>query len=132
LLPSQDKTNKGGVSKVDIPLDASFFTTLLGQSLLVNNSLGSPPALVDTANALNNARLVALYFSAHWCGPCRQFTPMLAELYSHLKEEFPTHGLEIVFVSSDRDAGGFQHYFGTMPWTALPFGGMIIPQIKQR
>jgi nucleoredoxin len=57
---------------------------------------------------------------------------MLAELYSHLKDEYPTHGLEIVFVSSDRDPGGFQQYFGCMPWMAVPFGGTIIPQIKQR
>lgn len=59
---------------------------------------------------------------------------MLAELYSHLKEEFPTHGLEIVFVSSDRDEDGFQQYFGSMPWMAVPFqaGGMIIPRIKAR
>jgi nucleoredoxin len=59
---------------------------------------------------------------------------MLAELYSHLKEEFPTHGLEMVFVSSDRDEGGFQQYFGSMPWMAVPFqaGATIIPRIKAR
>lgn len=59
---------------------------------------------------------------------------MLAELYSHLKEEFPTHGLEMVFVSSDRDEGGFQQYFGSMPWMAVPFqsGAMNIPRIKAR
>ena len=126
------KSDKTTLPKVDIPVDTFFFTSLLGPNLLVNNRSGTPPALVDTTNALNNTRLVALYFSAHWCGPCRQFTPMLAELYSHLKEEFPTHGLEIVFVSSDRDFGGFQQYFAAMPWKAVPFGGLVIPQIKQR
>jgi nucleoredoxin len=100
----------------------------------VKSSPGSAPTLIDTANALHNSRLIGLYFSAHWCGPCRNFSPILAEVYSHLKEEYPTHGLEIVFVSSDRDPAGFQQYFGSMPWMAVPFqtGGTIIPQIKAR
>jgi peptide-N4-(N-acetyl-beta-glucosaminyl)asparagine amidase len=125
--------NKTGVPKVDIPLDSSFFTGLFGPSLLVNTN-GASAVLVDTPNALYNTRLVGLYFSAHWCPPCRRFTPMLAELYSHLKEEFSTHGLEMVFVSSDRDESGFQQYFVSMPWIAVPFqsGGMIIPRIKAR
>jgi hypothetical protein len=46
---------------------------------------------------------------------------MLAEMYAHLKEEYPSHGLEIIFCSSDRDPGSFQEYFGKMPWLALPF-----------
>ena len=24
---------------------------------------------------LENKKLIALYFSAHWCAPCRKFTP---------------------------------------------------------
>jgi hypothetical protein len=60
------------------------------------------------------------------CGPCRQFTPMLAEMYEHLKEERPTHGLEIVFVSSDRDANSFQSYFDSMPWQAIPFDSLQV------
>ena len=37
--------------------------------------------------------VVGLYFSAHWCPPCRGFTPQLANYYaSNLKAK----GLEIV------------------------------------
>ena len=36
---------------------------------------------VDVATALANKDLVCLYFSAHWCPPCRQFTPLLKEFY---------------------------------------------------
>ena len=25
--------------------------------------------------------IVAFYFSAHWCGPCRDFTPILSKFY---------------------------------------------------
>lgn len=44
---------------------------------------------------------------------------MLAEMYTILKEEFPTHGLEIVFVSGDRNPSEFEQYFSSMPWLAV-------------
>jgi len=60
---------------------------------------------------------IGLYFSAHWCPPCRGFTPKLAEFYKNgLKDK-----MEIIFVSSDRDQGAFAEYHGEMPWPALPF-----------
>lgn len=58
------------------------------------------------------------------CGPCRSFTPMLAEMYERLSETNPTHGLEIVFVSADRDEQSFRQYYETMPWKAIPFTGL--------
>ena len=33
------------------------------------------------SKALNGKKTVALYFSAHWCPPCRGFTPQLAGWY---------------------------------------------------
>jgi len=72
----------------------------------------------DTAEALAGAKAVALYFSAHWCPPCRGFTPKLAEWY---KKDLQGKGLEVVFVSSDRDEGAFKEYFGEQPWLALPY-----------
>merc|ERR1712110_778248 len=62
-------------------------------------------------------KYIGLYFSAHWCPPCRGFTPKLTEYYQGgLKEN-----MEIVFVSSDRDEQSFNEYFGEMPWLALPY-----------
>jgi hypothetical protein len=46
---------------------------------------------------------------------------MLAEMYDHLTERYPTHGLDIVFVSSDRDEQSFRQYYQSMPWKAIPF-----------
>ncbi|KAJ1418072.1 thioredoxin-like protein, partial [Ochromonadaceae sp. CCMP2298] len=73
------------------------------------------------AEVLNGKNRVAIYFSAHWCPPCRGFTPVLAEFYEQLKEE-DADALEIVFASSDQDDASFGTYFGSMPWTAMPFG----------
>lgn len=54
---------------------------------------------------------------------------MLAELYTTLKEgPLPSHGLEIVFVSSDRDQDQFNQYYGKMPWLSLPFDKQSIKQ----
>lgn len=64
-------------------------------------------------------------------GSCfsRKFSPMLAEFYILLKEgALPSHGLEIVFVSSDRDSESFNLYYGKMPWLSLPFEQQSIKQ----
>ncbi|XP_060569959.1 uncharacterized protein LOC132728325 [Ruditapes philippinarum] len=61
-------------------------------------------------------KAVGIYFSAHWCPPCRGFTPVLAEFYKENDGD-----CVIIFVSSDRDQASFDEYFGEMPWYALPF-----------
>ena len=59
----------------------------------------------ETAELLPNADVVAVYFSAHWCPPCRQFAPALAQVYADMKAAGKK--FEIVFVSSDQDESGF-------------------------
>lgn len=87
------------------------FVELLGETLLTKE--GEKP----TAEVLAG-KYVGLYFSAHWCPPCRRFTPELAKAYSeHLKAK----DLEIVFVSGDRDEEAFKEYYGEMPWLAVPY-----------
>lgn len=61
-----------------------------------------------------------LYFSAHWCNPCRRFTPFLSEMYSYWVDN--GQPIEVIFVSSDRSESQFEHYSATMPWQALPYG----------
>jgi len=73
---------------------------------------------VDTATAFEGKTAIAVYFSAHWCPPCRGFTPKLAEFYT---ADLAAKGLEVVFVSSDRDEDSFKDYYKDMPWLALPF-----------
>lgn len=63
--------------------------------------------------------MLGLYFSAHWCPPCRSFTPKLVEVYNELQKS--GKNFEIVFCSSDRDEEGFKEYYETMPWKCVPF-----------
>jgi nucleoredoxin len=59
---------------------------------------------------------LALYFSAHWCRPCQEFTPRLAEYYTRTAA-----AMQVVFVSLDRTVKEYDAYRKTMPWPALPF-----------
>jgi len=67
-------------------------------------------------------KVIVLYFSAHWCPPCRGFTPELVKTVGKLKAA--GKAFEIIFVSSDRDQKSFQEYFGSMGphFLAIPQG----------
>ena len=66
-------------------------------------------------------KYTALYFSAHWCPPCRMFTPKLVEWYNEFKAKHPD--FELVFVSSDRDQAAMEEYMkgDKMPWPAVVY-----------
>jgi thiol-disulfide isomerase/thioredoxin len=66
-------------------------------------------------------RYTALYFSAHWCGPCRAFTPRLVEWYQRIRPKYPD--FELIFVSRDRSEADMLNYAldTQMPWPAVPF-----------
>lgn len=89
-----------------------------GQLALLGDSLVGKAGPVPTAEALAG-KVVGIYFSAHWCGPCRNFTPQLVKSYEALKAT--GRPFEIVFASSDRDQGAFDEYYASMPWLALPY-----------
>jgi len=87
-------------------------TDLLGETLLGKDGE------IATGTALKDKKAIALYFSAHWCPPCRGFTPKFADWYA---KDLQNKGLEVVFVSSDRDEDAFKEYYGEQPWLSLPF-----------
>lgn len=76
---------------------------------------------VAVSSLAGEGKVLGIYFSAHWCPPCRAFTPQLVEWYRKIKGGPNGSSFEIVFVSSDRDQGMFDEYFQEMPWHALPF-----------
>ncbi|KAF7640202.1 Thioredoxin domain-containing protein [Meloidogyne graminicola] len=67
-------------------------------------------------------KLTAIYFSAHWCPPCRAFTPILKEFYDKVKES--GEAFEIVFVSFDRSEEDLKNYLAEShgDWLYIPFG----------
>ena len=65
-------------------------------------------------------KTVGFYFSAHWCPPCRTFTPNLVKFRDDNKDDF-----EIVFVSSDKSPQAQMDYMKetNMKWLTLPHRG---------
>lgn len=80
---------------------------------------------------LEKKKLVALYYSAHWCAPCRKFTPQLVDYYNRVEADHPE--FEIIFVSSDRSRFGWETYLGEtkMPWLAVDYDQLAsLPGVK--
>ena len=71
--------------------------------------------------AIAGKKLIALYFSAHWCGPCRKFTPELVAYYNRVAPQHPE--FEVIFFSADRSASAMQTYMRetNMPWPAIDY-----------
>lgn len=90
----------------------ALLVDLLGQWLVGKDGY------VKTVDAVANKKAIGLYFSANWCLPCDAFTPLLVEKYENILE---AKGLEIVFVSSDKDEHQTQVYHAGMPWLSLPY-----------
>eukprot|EP00756_Hemistasia_phaeocysticola_P047564 Hpha_TRINITY_DN219_c0_g1::TRINITY_DN219_c0_g1_i1::g.83604::m.83604/K17609/NXN; nucleoredoxin len=77
--------------------------------------------------------IVALYFSAHWCPPCRAFTPRLRAFHAALKQQGAK--FEVVFLSSDRSAEEAANYFAAEhgDWLAVPhFAMSMVQALKSR
>jgi thiol-disulfide isomerase/thioredoxin len=114
-----------GEQHEELPLQSGPFIDLFGPVLLSLEMLDETHAQLApqlTNNALKGKKVVGLYFSADWCGPCRQFTPELNSFYTKMnkrrgrKDEF-----EIVWISRCRDTNSYGQYFTQMGgWLALP------------
>ena len=101
------------------PATTSHFLQPLVKGDLVYWHNGSIASFDD--EGLEKKKLIALYFSAHWCGPCRKFTPQLVEFYNRVAPQHPD--FEIILVSDDRSQFGFETYLreANMPWPAIDY-----------
>jgi len=94
------------------PWEPQTLTELLGTDFVDNMGNGYD------ADALEN-KVIGLYFSAHWCPPCREFTPKFAQIYEKLKAQGKE--FEVVYVSSDKSEETYNEYLSEMPWLAIPY-----------
>lgn len=95
--------------------EGAKFLKLLGDELLDG---ANKDKKVATKDLIKND-VVALYFSAHWCPPCRGFTPMFAKNYKTITGSGKK--FDVIFVSSDNNQKAFDDYLSEMPWKALPY-----------
>jgi thiol-disulfide isomerase/thioredoxin len=99
---------------------SSPFIDLLGDTLYkwkINADDTMEVEELSTAELLKGKTAVAIYFSASWCGPCKQFTPFLAQLYKNLQKKGKK--FEVVWLSRDRSSEEFLGYYQKMPWLAV-------------
>lgn len=85
---------------------------MFGDTLLTKE--GEQP----TKKVLGDTTAIGMYFSAHWCPPCRTLTPMIADMY---RNSFKAKGMEIIYVSRDRNEEQFKSYYDEQPWVAIPY-----------
>ena len=98
--------------KLKIPTTFLLLASLFGVSACAQQPAGNFNELItgkliradgtEAEAGVLKDKTVLVYFSAHWCPPCRRFTPELVKVYDEWKAaEKP---VEVVFVSSDQDA----------------------------
>lgn len=116
---TKERSSGGGSSNAEL---LKLFKYLPNNTLLADGGMNK----VSLSSAFANVDLVFLYASAHWCPPCRKYTPQLVKFYNDARKLYKsdpkrTKSVEIVFVSADHDIAGFKNYYASMPWLAVPF-----------
>ncbi|GMT16804.1 hypothetical protein PFISCL1PPCAC_8101 [Pristionchus fissidentatus] len=76
-------------------------------------------------------KTLGLYFSAHWCPPCRNFTPLLKDFHAELEDDGE---FEIVFVSFDRNETDLNNYLKEAHgnWYYLALGDELIQSLSAK
>ena len=71
----------------------------------------------EVSKKMLGGKTIGIYFSAHWCPPCRSFTPKLVKFRDANKKDF-----EVVFVSSDKSPKAQMDYMkgSKMKWYTMP------------
>ncbi|HCE44918.1 MAG TPA: hypothetical protein DET40_15365 [Lentisphaeria bacterium] len=69
---------------------------------------------------LDGKDYVLVYYSAHWCPPCRAFTPELVKFYNENRDKA---SFELIFASSDKSEKDMKEYMSkmSMPWPAVDY-----------
>ncbi|MDZ4816559.1 MAG: thioredoxin-like domain-containing protein [Verrucomicrobiota bacterium] len=111
--PTQPQVTVSAATAGSTPWSKRLNTNMLR---LAGNSLAP-----DKKPANETKDYYAIYYSAHWCGPCRQFTPKLVSFY--IKNSAQYKNWDLVFVSGDHSAEDMEKYVkeNNMPWLVLDY-----------
>lgn len=115
LQQQQNAQKKVAIQKAPNPNATSDY--LKGCLVQIHNGSLAPA----DDDSMAKKKLIAYYFSAHWCAPCRKFTPQLIDYYNRVSVQHPE--FEIVFVSADKSADAMESYMRQtqMPWPAIAY-----------
>jgi nucleoredoxin len=127
LNPQAGTITTGGRSKVSADPEGFPWIPKQFHEIIKGNVVNGKLENVDTETLKGNTA-IGIYFSAHWCPPCRGFTPKLVETYKTIKNDGKK--FEIIFASSDKDDASYKEYFHEMPWLALPFKDHRIKELS--
>ena len=109
----------------------------------------------EAESALVGKDLILVYFSGHWCPPCRRFTPMLKDFYEvctfHLSilicfkkkcyihnfltlQKVSKEGVEVIFASSDNTPEDMTSYMKEShgDWLALKHGSDTQKELEKK
>lgn len=113
--PAQPKAQKAAVGGATAGQSSPCFLEAMTPTVLDSEGRSVPTESL-------RGRVIGLYFSAHWCGPCRQFTPFLTSWLAEFQQLHPKGTkFAVVFVSRDHGAAEFAQYRAEMNFAALPF-----------
>merc|ERR1719284_2207569 len=99
LVKKPLKLSKNG--KNVVPKLINFSEIVKGSNLIKADKSTKP---ID--EVLAGKDIILIYFSGHWCPPCRRFTPVLKKFY----DENAGQGIELIFVSSDKSSEDMLNY----------------------
>jgi len=102
----------------------------LVQSLVKPNTLLTKNGSFYNHENLKDCKVFVLYFSAHWCPPCRQFTPILAQQFGIHQQN--SKKSMVIFVSGDRSQQEQLNYMREAhgDWPATPCQSQLQMQLN--
>ncbi len=72
---------------------------------------------------LLQSKVIALYFSASWCPPCRKFTETLKDFYEEVNQKDKV--FEVVLIPFDKEESAAKEYHAKMPWLSTGFNNPV-------
>lgn len=96
-----------------------FENTMKDIGFLGNTFLADKGKTIKTLIDLENIPLIALYFCADWCPPCKIFTPKLSNFYHEVNKD--SKRVEIILISCDLDRPEFLTHIQKISFLSVPF-----------